>query len=188
MSKRKKDLSDKLSEADSFLDTGKFNEDDYVKLYRRYIPTSERTSWLLDTIENSSPNMFWQTDRAKQTILAIALSKHNEHRAEEAEKILSLVKEISPSSVEKANYKVFQELYTAELKDIKGEPFISDKKRSQKLWWAWDTDFNWYAPHTVKDFEQALQVNDETIRKAVPKPKGRTTSGMAKNTFLYTPR
>jgi hypothetical protein len=54
-------LSDKLSEVDSFLDTGKFNEDDYVKLYRRYIPTSKRTSWLLDTIENSSPNMFWHS-------------------------------------------------------------------------------------------------------------------------------
>ena len=78
-------------------------------------------------------------------------------------------------------------MYTAELKDIKGEPFISDKRRSQKLWWAWDTDFNWYENHTLKEIEQAIQVDVKTIREAVPKPKGRTRSGKAINTLLYSP-
>ena len=122
----------------------------------------------------------------KQTILAIALSVYNARRAKEAEKTLALVKEISPSSLEKVTYKENQDLYASLIKHGKISSAQS-KRRNQKLWWKCDTNFNWYAPHTVKEIEQAIQVSGQTIRNTFPNPKGRTKSGKAANTFQYSP-
>ena len=97
MPKRKITIDDKLAKADSFLDTSKFNEDDYVELYHRYIPQNKSTSWLLDTLKDSSTSLetheqieklFYQQEHARQTILAIALSQLDKQRLKETEQRL----------------------------------------------------------------------------------------------------
>jgi hypothetical protein len=225
MPKRKKTLSEKLSEVDSFLNIEIFSADDFDQMVHRYIPQfrdlesikelTEGNDNALKILDAQKYRSFLKKIRVftnieghplydkeeserkgiKHHILAIALSQFNKQRLKETENDLAssqrevrdLTEIIPPSSVEKLNYKELQELYTAELKDKDGKPFISDKKRSQKLWWAWDREFNWYEDHTVKEISGAIQVDVKTIRQAGPEPKGRARSGKAINTLLYSP-
>lgn len=101
MPKRKKDLSDKLSEADSFLDTGNFSDRDIDEMALRYhpnfttiksikdlkvssIPYAKYFSILLKKIRDPSLN---KSERKFfiQRILAIALSQNNKRRLKETE-------------------------------------------------------------------------------------------------------
>ncbi len=194
-------LWEKLSSAKSFTDTSIFSDHEYFDLLRRFHPAFRNVKTidelgklpvlyakyykqLLETIVSSSSNKLAEQEYAKQVILAISLFVYHARRAEEAEKTLVLIKKVSPGALEKAEYKEFQELGARLIKTGYKSP---KKRKSAKLWWAWKLDFNWYAPHTVKEIEQAIQVSGQTIRNTFPNPKGRTKSGKAANTFQYSP-
>jgi hypothetical protein len=230
MPKRKKTLSEKLSEVDSFLNIEIFSADDFDQMVHRYIPQFrdlESIKELTEGNDNALKILHANKYRShlkkirgythiegddryaklsesaqeseckdiKHHILAIALSQFNRQRLKETENDLAssrrevrdLKEIIPPSSIEEAEYKDLQKLYKSGLKNKDGTPFISNKKRSQKRWWAWDREFNWYEDHTVKEISGALQVNVKTIRQAGPEPKSRTRVGKAVNTLLYSP-
>lgn len=211
--KRKKTISEKLSKAESVLDTGKFDDDDYVELYHRYIPKRESTSWLLDPLKYSSTNLktdeqleqlIYQRGYAKQTILAIALSQLDKQRLKETEQRLKETKD--SLAISQMEYRHLEEGIPPGLSDSERVIFLRKRvdetcelmdaglsdvdAKCAPRWVEWNMlNFNWYQDHQLKEIEQAIQVDVKTIRAAVDKPKGRKKSGKstwAKN-FLYCP-
>jgi hypothetical protein len=235
--KRKKTLSEKLSKADSFLDTGKFNGKDYddmfelcekllsddlrkakflkgillcdpSKLKRGWVEPRSKSRWekeyeaewvepdgkspydrIDEEIHKSNPK-----DYAKQITLAFALSilsKDYAKKAEKAEEFIKLIKKLAPTAWLKVSYEINIRRFDPQppkkelsitRKGLKKLKELQQKRKCED----WDRDFNWYAPHTAKEIATAVKVHPDTIRKHFQKPKGRTTSVKAANTFQYS--
>ena len=201
------DLIDKLSAVDSFMDIGNFSDKDYFELLRCYHPAFAKTEFpkdnddpikcpvtyakryqqLINAIVDDSSNSPVEQTFAKQIIRAIALSQHNAQRANRAEDLLERIKEFAPGK--KAMHMVLFKEYD-ELVDRleKGEKNLSDEISStnKNRWLNWDRNFNWYASHTLQELANAIQVDKKTIRTSISKPKSRTTTVKAANTFYYS--
>ncbi len=201
--KKIKSEEGKLSNVYSFTDTKNFRDDEYFHMLRLFHPAFKNVKYsndidkcpmpyvgryrhLIDSIMDVSSNRLGEQEIAKQTILAIALSQRNAQRVNYAEAFLAKVEKLAPGAVAKVRNEETKELIASIRKDRRYVPRKSNR-RNQKRWWIFDENFNWYAEHTVKEIEAAIQVDGRTIREAFPKPKGRTNVGKAKNVFNYSP-